>query len=63
VNVIGLLFLAIVFYTTSFFNGDLHQWDVAKVTTISYSKSIRIVENGRDVNTCYCVIGGGDNVM
>ncbi len=27
------------------FNGDLNQWDVAKVTTMSGSKSIRVVEN------------------
>jgi surface protein len=37
--------LAIVFGYASAFNGDLNQWDVAKVTAMSYSKSIRIVEN------------------
>jgi surface protein len=37
--------LATVFYDASAFNGDLSQWDVAKVTIMSRSKSIRIVEN------------------
>ena len=45
VNVMGHLFLATVFYNANAFNGDLNQWDVAKVTTMSYRKSIRIVEN------------------
>ena len=45
VNVIGHLFLATVFRSTNAFNGDLNQWDVAKVTTMAASKSIRIVEN------------------
>jgi surface protein len=39
-------FLATVFYNASAFNGDLSLWDVAKVTTMYYSKSICIVENG-----------------
>ncbi len=38
-------FLATVFSYNSAFNGDLNQWDVAKVTTMVQSKSIRIVEN------------------
>ena len=38
-------FLATVFFDASAFNGDLNQWDVAKVTTMSSSKSTRIVEN------------------
>jgi surface protein len=42
-------FLATVFAVLNFpasaFNGDLSQWDVAKVTDMSYSKSIRILEN------------------
>ena len=38
-------FLATVFYQASTFDGDLSQWDVAKVTSMSWSKSIRIVEN------------------
>ena len=38
-------FLATVFGYASSFNGDLNQWDVAKVTSMSASKSIRIVEN------------------
>ena len=38
-------FLATVFYQASAFDGDLSQWDVAKVTDMSASKSIRIVEN------------------
>ena len=42
VNVIGLLFLATVFYSA--FNGDLNQWDVAKVTDMSVSKSISVLE-------------------
>jgi surface protein len=37
VNVIGLFF-AIVFNDASSFNGDLNQWDVAKVTDMSLSK-------------------------
>jgi surface protein len=44
VNVIGLLFLATAFWQASAFNGDLSQWDVAKVTSMSYSKSISILE-------------------
>ena len=44
VNVIGLLFLATVFYSASKFNGDLSQWNVASVTDMSYSKSISILE-------------------
>ena len=43
-------FLATVFYDASSFNGDLNQWDVAKVTDMSWSKSIRIVEN--DLTWC-----------
>jgi hypothetical protein len=39
-------FLAPVFTLASAFNGgDLNQWDVAKQTTMSGSKSICIVEN------------------
>ncbi len=37
-------FLATVFNEGSVFNGDLNQWDVAKVTTMQASKLIRIVE-------------------
>jgi hypothetical protein len=37
--------LATVFYSASAFNGDLNQWDVAKVTTVEASKSICIVKN------------------
>jgi hypothetical protein len=37
--------LATVFYQATAFNGDLHQWDVAKVTAMHYRKSICIVEN------------------
>jgi surface protein len=43
VHVIGLLVFATVFYEAFAFNGDLNQWDVAKVTDMSNSKSIRIV--------------------
>ena len=43
VHVIGLLVFATVFSGASAFNGDLSQWDVAKVTTMKTSKSIRIV--------------------
>ncbi len=43
-NVIGLFFFfATVFDSSSAFNGDLNQWDVAKVTTMVLSKSIRIM--------------------
>ncbi len=38
-------FLATVFWGAFAFNGDLNQWDVAKVTTMNRSKSIRILEN------------------
>ena len=41
-----LSFLATVFANASAFNGDLNQWDVAKVTTMQESKSIRMLENG-----------------
>ena len=37
--------LATVFYYASAFNGDLNQWDVAKVTSMFESKSLCIVEN------------------
>ncbi len=37
--------LATVFGSAYSFNGDLNQWDVAKVTDMNSSKSIRIVEN------------------
>jgi hypothetical protein len=46
-----LSFLATAF-TSSKFNGDLKQWNVAKVTDMRGGKSIRIVEN--DVKSCYC---------
>ncbi len=59
-NVIGfLVLLATVFESASAFNGDLSKWDVAKVTTISGSESIRIVENDltwRELMLCFCVI-------
>ncbi len=45
VNVIGFLYRATVFYGASAFNGDLNQWDVAKVTNMKESKSKCIVEN------------------
>ena len=38
-------FLATVFNKASAFNRDLNQWDVAKVTTMYASKSVRILEN------------------
>jgi hypothetical protein len=38
-------FLATVFYQASDFNGNLDQWDVAKVFNMQESKSIRIWEN------------------
>ena len=41
----GPSFLATVFAGALEFNEDLNQWDVAKVTTMQTSKSIRIVEN------------------
>ncbi len=39
-------FLATVFNGAGAFNGDLSRWDVATVTYMSESKSIRIAENG-----------------
>jgi surface protein len=38
-----------VFGYASAFNGDLNQWDVAKVADMHYSKSIRIVEKWLNV--------------
>ncbi len=38
-------FLAAAFGSAIAFNGDLSRWDVAKVTTMKESKSIRIVKN------------------
>ena len=38
-------FLVTVFAGSSTFDGDLSKWDVAKVTRMSDSKSIRIAEN------------------
>ncbi len=60
-------FLATVFAWASAFNRDLNRWNVAKVTVMSHSKSIRIMENTltwRDVNSCYCVwrVQSGDGV-
>ncbi len=43
VHVISLLVFATVFLQASAFNGDLNQWDVASVTTMFGSKSIRVV--------------------
>jgi hypothetical protein len=37
--------VATVFDEASSFNGDLNYWDVATVTDMSFSKSIRIVES------------------
>ena len=37
--------LATVFLMASSFNGDLNKWDVATVSDMSYSKSLRIVAN------------------
>ncbi len=52
-------FLATVFRSAYAFNGDINQWDVAKVTTFYESKRIRIAENDLTrLNSCYCVIGG-----
>jgi hypothetical protein len=38
-------FLATVFAWASTFNGDLNQWDVAKVASMVASKAIRVLEN------------------
>jgi hypothetical protein len=38
-------FLATVFRSAAAFNGNLSRWDVATVTSMPSSKSIRIVEN------------------
>jgi hypothetical protein len=57
-------FLATVFRSAFAFNGDLNQWDVATVTTMQYSKSIRILEN--DLFDCRVQSGvwvGGDDLM
>ncbi len=43
VHVIGLLVFPPVFHSAFAFNGDLTQWDVASVTTMYASKSIRLV--------------------
>jgi surface protein len=42
-----------VFAEAYAFNEDLNQWDVAAVTYMSYSKSIRIAESDVTVNSCY----------
>ncbi len=67
-------YLATVFYGASAFNGTLDQWDVATVTSLGGSKSIRIMANDltwREL-TLLCVwrvpsgvgVGGdGDDVM
>jgi hypothetical protein len=44
VNTFDLLFFATAFAYASAFNGDLNQWDVAKVTTTHDSKSVRIAK-------------------
>jgi surface protein len=64
VNVIGLLssFHATVFYGASAFNGDLNQWDVAEVTIMSGSKSIRILEKDFDVTCTHAIAIGGFSV-
>jgi hypothetical protein len=51
-------FLATVFFEASAFNGDLNQWDVAKVTSMHQSKSIHILENALTWRSTYIVIGG-----
>ncbi len=38
-------YLATVFFRVYAFNGDLSRWNVAKVTSMSQSKSKRIMEN------------------
>jgi hypothetical protein len=38
-------FLGTVFSAAYAFNGNINQWNVAKVTTMSFSKLICIVEN------------------
>ncbi len=51
--------LVTVFDRAYVFNGDLNQWDVAKVTSMYQSKSICILENDlRDVISCCRVIYG-----
>jgi hypothetical protein len=40
-----LSFLVTVFDGERAFNRDLNQWDVAEVTRMPFSKSIRILEN------------------
>jgi surface protein len=42
---VATVFVATVFYQAPAFNGNLNQWDVAKVTDMSQSKSIRILES------------------
>ncbi len=43
--ILPLSFLATVFQSASVFNGDLSHWDVAKVTNMFNSKSIRKLKN------------------
>ncbi len=45
IRVLPPSFLVTVFDRAVVFNGDLTQWDVASVTTVRTSKSIRVVEN------------------
>jgi surface protein len=41
----GLSFLGTVFHSASSFNGDVKQWNVAKVTNMQECKLIRKLEN------------------
>jgi surface protein len=50
-----LSFLATVFYMATAFNGDLNQWDVAKVTNMVGSKFL--MKNSRKFGV------GGEEVM
>jgi surface protein len=51
--------LATVFSGCYEFNGDLNQWDVAEVTTMERSKSIRILEKDFDVTCAHAIAIGG----
>ncbi len=46
-----------MFDYASKFNGDISLWNVANVNNMQHSKSTCKMTR-RDVNSCYCVIGG-----
>ena len=52
-----------MFYGAGAFNGDLSQWNVAKVTTMDNSKSILILENDLIFSRRFGLMHGDDVKM